>query len=112
MGMGLTAVLVKYSFPYNWSWIQCLLFGGVLSATDPVAVAAIMSEVSLNSFATRIQECYTFLLTKATSVKPFFKGLPINAVSDLKAKAENRMYVASLPKSSLSVIDMNSSAVM
>ena len=50
IGMGLTAVLVKYTFPYNWSWIQCLLFGGVLSATDPVAVAAILSEVALPLF--------------------------------------------------------------
>lgn len=43
---GLTGVLVYYTFPYQWSWVQCFLFGGVLSATDPVAVAAILSEAN------------------------------------------------------------------
>ena len=41
----LIAILVKYTFPYHWSWLECLLFGAVLGATDPVAVAAILSEV-------------------------------------------------------------------
>ena len=42
----LTAVLVKYTFPYDWSWVQCLLFGAIFSATDPVAVVAVLKEVS------------------------------------------------------------------
>lgn len=45
LGGFLTALLVRYTFPYHWSWLQCLLFGSVLSATDPVAVAAVLSEV-------------------------------------------------------------------
>ena len=30
------ACLVKASFPYSWSWVECLLFGFIFSATDPV----------------------------------------------------------------------------
>jgi NhaP-type Na+/H+ and K+/H+ antiporter len=42
----LTAVLVKFTFPYNWSWVECLLFGAIFSATDPVAVVAVLKEVT------------------------------------------------------------------
>ena len=30
------------SFPYNWGWVESLMFGAILSATDPVAVIALM----------------------------------------------------------------------
>lgn len=46
-GAATLAVLVKYSFPYNWSWVECLLFGAVFSATDPVAVVAVLKEVHM-----------------------------------------------------------------
>lgn len=46
MGTAITAVLVKGTFPYDWSWIECLLFGAMFSATDPVAVVAVLKEVS------------------------------------------------------------------
>ena len=42
----LTAVLVKWAFPWEWSWALCLLFGALISATDPVAVVALLKEVS------------------------------------------------------------------
>ena len=45
IGTALTAVFVKYVFPYNWTWLECLLFGAMLSATDPVAVIALLQEV-------------------------------------------------------------------
>lgn len=41
----LIALCAKYAFPYNWSWPECLLFGAMLSATDPVAVVAVLQEV-------------------------------------------------------------------
>ncbi len=41
-----TAVLVMYLFPWNWSWELCLMFGALISATDPVAVVALLKEVS------------------------------------------------------------------
>eukprot|EP00878_Enallax_costatus_P037337 GHUV01042162.1.p1 GENE.GHUV01042162.1~~GHUV01042162.1.p1 ORF type:complete len:355 (+),score=100.67 GHUV01042162.1:663-1727(+) len=41
----LIALCAKYAFPYDWSWPECLLFGAMLSATDPVAVVAVLQEV-------------------------------------------------------------------
>ncbi len=49
VGTVLTAALVKYTFPYNWSWVESLLFGAMFSATDPVAVVAVLKEVSKRS---------------------------------------------------------------
>jgi len=45
VGTILTAVLVKYTFPYGWNWVEVLLFGAMFSATDPVAVVAVLKEV-------------------------------------------------------------------
>ena len=39
------AVLVKYIFPFDWTWPQYLTFGAMMSATDPVAVVALLKEV-------------------------------------------------------------------
>ena len=39
------AVCAMYFFPYGWSWSESLLFGAMLSATDPVAVVAVLHEV-------------------------------------------------------------------
>ena len=47
VGTVLTAALVKYTFPYNWNWVESLLFGAMFSATDPVAVVAVLKEVKL-----------------------------------------------------------------
>ena len=41
----LTALLVMYCLPYHWSFDKSLLFGSIVSATDPVAVVAILSEL-------------------------------------------------------------------
>jgi len=41
----LIAICAKFFFPYGWSWPQALLFGAMLSATDPVAVVAVLHEV-------------------------------------------------------------------
>lgn len=41
-----TAVLAKYLFPWEWSWPLCFMFGALVSATDPVAVVALLKEVS------------------------------------------------------------------
>lgn len=44
----LTATLVDQMFPaeWGWSWAMCLMFGALISATDPVAVVALLKEVS------------------------------------------------------------------
>ena len=48
-GMLLQVVLIAlvgmYVFPYGWGWVESLLFGAILSATDPVAVIALMKEL-------------------------------------------------------------------
>lgn len=36
--MVIVAVVVRYAFPYNWSWTEAFLYGAIISATDPVAV--------------------------------------------------------------------------
>ena len=41
----LTALMARYIFTYNWSWVTALMFGSVLSATDPVAVVALLKEL-------------------------------------------------------------------
>jgi len=42
MGAALMGVITKYMLPYNWNWNLALTFGAILSATDPVAVVALL----------------------------------------------------------------------
>lgn len=44
-GTCLTALIGYYVLPYGWSWSFCMVFGSILSATDPVAVSALLNEV-------------------------------------------------------------------
>lgn len=37
--------VLQFTFPYNWDWKTSLLLGGLLSATDPVAVVALLKEL-------------------------------------------------------------------
>ena len=37
--------MLQLTFPYEWSWKTSLLLGGLLSATDPVAVVALLKEL-------------------------------------------------------------------
>jgi len=41
---GLTAVAVVYLLESSWTWSEAWLLGAILSATDPVAVVALMRE--------------------------------------------------------------------
>ena len=43
----LTSCIARFIFNYNWSWELCLVFGAILSATDPVAVVAILKELGM-----------------------------------------------------------------
>ncbi|VFQ79710.1 unnamed protein product [Cuscuta campestris] len=47
---------IKLAFPYNWSWETSLLFGGLLSATDPVAVVALLKELGASKKLSTIIE--------------------------------------------------------
>lgn len=44
--IALTAVLMKFIFPWDWTWPICLMFAALISATDPVAVVALLKEIS------------------------------------------------------------------
>jgi NhaP-type Na+/H+ or K+/H+ antiporter len=41
---GIIAICSICLLPYNWSWLFGLLFGSILSATDPVAVVALLHD--------------------------------------------------------------------
>nr|ALH21662.1 putative plasma membrane Na(+) /H(+) antiporter [Artemisia japonica] len=47
---------LKLFFPYNWSWKTSLLLGGLLSATDPVAVVALLKELGASKKLSTIIE--------------------------------------------------------
>jgi NhaP-type Na+/H+ or K+/H+ antiporter len=46
LATSLTAGLAKWAFPWEWGWALCFMFGALISATDPVAVVALLKEVS------------------------------------------------------------------
>ncbi|XP_057417539.1 sodium/hydrogen exchanger 7-like isoform X2 [Lotus japonicus] len=47
---------LKLTFPYNWTWKTSLLLGGLLSATDPVAVVALLKELGASKKLSTIIE--------------------------------------------------------
>ena len=44
-GTFLTALVGFHVLPYQWPWFLCMTFGAIMSATDPVAVSALLEEV-------------------------------------------------------------------
>lgn len=48
--------LLQLTFPYDWSWKTALLLGGLLSATDPVAVVALLKELGASKKLSTIIE--------------------------------------------------------
>ncbi|WJX46913.1 Son of sevenless 1 [Trifolium repens] len=48
--------MLKFTFPYNWSWKTSLLLGGLLSATDPVAVVALLKDLGASKKLSTIIE--------------------------------------------------------
>lgn len=46
----------QLTFPYNWSWKTSLLLGGLLSATDPVAVVALLKDLGASKKLSTIIE--------------------------------------------------------
>nr|ACF05808.1 Na+/H+ antiporter protein [Limonium gmelinii] len=47
---------LKVSFPYDWNWTTSLLLGRLLSATDPVAVVALLKELGASKKLSTIIE--------------------------------------------------------
>ncbi len=59
LGTGIIAVLVRYTFPYHWSWTEALLFGAMMAATDPVATVAVLGQVQARQIGRSVELCYT-----------------------------------------------------
>ena len=45
LAAALSAVMAKFVFYYGWTWMECFLFGSIISATDPVAVVALLGSL-------------------------------------------------------------------
>ena len=46
----LSGVMARMVFSaYGWNWTECLMFGSIISATDPVAVVALLNSLGLCS---------------------------------------------------------------
>lgn len=45
IGAALMGLVAKFLLPYNWDWNLAMVFGSILSATDPVAVVALLKQV-------------------------------------------------------------------
>eukprot|EP01135_Chromosphaera_perkinsii_P008623 Nk52_evm65s1401 gene=Nk52_evmTU65s1401 len=81
-----TAILAFYIFQYEWSWLESLLFGSLISATDPVAVVAILKEVGASKVLGTVIEGESLLNDGFAIVlfEVFFDGiLPGNSLSAL-----------------------------
>ena len=61
LGTLLTGIFLWYAFPYEWSWSLSLMFGGLLSATDPVAVVAMLRELGVPHHLATIVEAESLL---------------------------------------------------
>ena len=46
-GTVMTAVVMRYVLPYDWTWPQSFLFGAIVAATDPVAAVSLLKQVRL-----------------------------------------------------------------
>jgi NhaP-type Na+/H+ or K+/H+ antiporter len=45
IGAYVMGLIVYYLCPFGWSWYLCMIFGSIVSATDPVAVVAILKDL-------------------------------------------------------------------
>jgi len=54
LGAFATAGLAMWVFPYDWTFVYCLLFGSILAATDPVAVVAFLKDLGASPALTMV----------------------------------------------------------
>ena len=87
---GLTALGALYVFPYNWSLEASILFGVTLSATDPVAVVALLKELGAPAQISTLIEGES-LLNDGTAIV-FFTILQA-AISGCTGQIEEKWYV-------------------
>ena len=76
----ITAVFALWMFPWQWTWPIALMFGALVSATDPVAVVALLKEQSSRKRMETLIEGES-LLNDGTAIVLFtlFYGLAIVA---------------------------------
>jgi len=77
-----TAYILYEFLPLDWPWILCLLFGALISATDPVAVVSLLKEVSSRKRLETLIEGES-LINDGTAIVLFsiFSGLLLSADS-------------------------------
>ena len=53
----LSGIMAKMVFvDYQWTWLEALLFGSIVSATDPVAVVALLNDLGESTGLFQSQE--------------------------------------------------------
>jgi hypothetical protein len=83
----------RYILPYSWGWTESLMFGGIISATDPVSVIALVKELGvipdfgvlmegeaiLNDGTSMIiyELCFTLLFEQTSPVLMFGRGVQL-----------------------------------
>jgi len=84
-----TALLSMWVLPWEWTIPTALMFGAIVSATDPVAVVALLKEMCSRARLQTLLEgesllndgtaivLFTLFLTLATQVKPEFNTLAV-----------------------------------
>merc|ERR1719491_1532714 len=45
LNVAMTSVFCVYALPYAWSWSEAISFSAIVSATDPVAVVALLRDL-------------------------------------------------------------------
>ncbi|GAV67504.1 cNMP_binding domain-containing protein/Na_H_Exchanger domain-containing protein [Cephalotus follicularis] len=89
----LLGIAIKLTFPYDWNWKTSLLLGGLLSATDPVAVVSLLKELGASKKLSTIIEGES-LMNDGTAIvvyQLFFKmvlGKVFNWVAIVKFLAQ------------------------
>lgn len=89
-GTFVTGACAKYILPYGWGWELSLIFGSILSATDPVAVVALLKSLGASPTLT-MQITGESLLNDGTAIVVF--NLFFNMYHDA-TKTEYETYTA------------------
>ena len=68
LGAPIIALCAIYIFPYDWSWLEGLMFGSILSTTDPVAIVALLHESGASKSLAALIELESLLNDGSTFV--------------------------------------------
>ena len=83
MCTGATAMIVLVLYP-SWQWYEACLLGALLSATDPVAVVALLKQVGTGSLLDTLIEAES-LLNDGTAMVVFSVLLEVVKVGSMEA---------------------------